>query len=71
MSEPTLESLARRLDEVERRLNEKQPSVIAPTKDWRSVVGISEETDFSRLMQAEMDAMRDAERRAAETEDQA
>jgi hypothetical protein len=70
MSELTLESLARRLDEIERRLNEKQPSVIAPTRDWRSVIGISEETDFSRLMQAEMDAMRDAERRAAEMEDQ-
>ena len=58
MSELTLENLARRLEEVERRLNEKQPSVVAPTKDWRSVVGISEETDFSRLMQAEMDALR-------------
>ncbi len=69
MSELTLESLARRLDEIERRLNEKQPSVIAPTKDWRSVVGISEMTDFSRLMQAEMDALRDADRRAAETEE--
>ena len=55
MSELTLESLARRLEEVERRLNEKQPSVIAPTKDWRSVVGISEETDFSRLMLAEIE----------------
>lgn len=69
MSELTLESLARRIDEIERRLNEKQPSVIAPTKDWRSVVGISEMTDFSRLMQAEMDALRDADRRAAETQD--
>ena len=64
MSELTLESLARRLEEVERRLNEQQPLVIAPTKDWRSVVGISEETDFSRLMQAEMNALRDADRRA-------
>jgi chromosome condensin MukBEF ATPase and DNA-binding subunit MukB len=69
MSELTLENLARRLEEVERRLNEKQPSVIAPTKNWRSVVGISEDTDFSRLMQAEMNALRDADRRAAETED--
>jgi hypothetical protein len=69
MSELTLESLARRLDEIERCLNEKQSAVIAPTKDWRRVVGISEETDFSRLMQAEMDALRDADRRAAETED--
>ena len=43
-----------------------EPAIIAPTKDWRSVVGISEMTDFSRLMQAEMDALRDADRRAAE-----
>ncbi len=71
MSEPTLESLARRLEEVERRLNEKQPFVVPPAKDWRKVVGISEATDFSHLMQAEMDALRDAERQAAETEDRA
>jgi deoxycytidylate deaminase len=69
MSEITLESLARRLAEVERRLNEKQSAVIPPTRDWRSVVGISEETEFSRLMQAEMDALHEADRRAAETED--
>jgi hypothetical protein len=68
MQELTLESLARRLEEVERRLNERLSAVLAPTKDWRSVVGISEMTDFSRLMQAEMDALRDADRRAAETE---
>ncbi len=43
MSELTLESLARRLDEVERRLNDKQPSIIAPTKDWQRVVGMSED----------------------------
>lgn len=66
MPELNLESLARRLEEVERRLHEKQPTIIAPTKDWRSVVGISDRTDFSRLMQAEMDALRDADRRAAE-----
>ncbi|CAN5182799.1 hypothetical protein BH10PLA2_BH10PLA2_03670 [soil metagenome] len=69
MSEPTLESLARRLDEVERRLNEQQSSVTPPAKDWRTVVGISEVTEFSRLMQAEMDAAREADRRAAEAED--
>ena len=69
MQELTLESLARRLEEVERRLNERQSAVMVPTKGWRSVVGISEMTDFSRLMQAEMDAQREADRRAAETED--
>jgi hypothetical protein len=68
MSELTLESLARRLDEVERRLNEIQLSVIAPAKDWRSVVGISEETEFSRLMLAEIEAAHEADRQAALSE---
>jgi len=69
MADLTLESLARRLEEVEQRLNERQASVVAPTKDWRSVVGISEMTDFSRLMQAEMGALHDADRRAVGMED--
>jgi len=68
MPEPTLESLARRLEEVERRLDERPASVLTPTKDWRSVVGISERTEFPRVMQAEMDAIRDADRRLAESE---
>jgi hypothetical protein len=64
----TLESLAARVTELEREvsaLKAKPPSIIPPTRDWRSVVGISEETDFSRAMQAEMQAARDAERQAA------
>jgi len=69
MPELTLESLERRLAEVERQLNERYPNVIPASRDWRSVVGISEETEFSRQMQAELVAMRDADRRAAE-EDQ-
>jgi chromosome condensin MukBEF ATPase and DNA-binding subunit MukB len=60
-----LESLARRLEEVERRLNKKQPSVIAATKDWRRVVGISEDNDFTRLVLTEIEAAHDAERKAA------
>jgi len=68
MPEPTLESLARRLEEVERRLDERPASVLTATKDWRSVVGISERTEFPRVMQAEMDAIRDADRRLAESE---
>ncbi len=69
MSELTLESLARRLEEVERRLNEKQPSIIAPTKDWRSVVGISEDNEFTRLMLAEIEAAHEADRQAALAEE--
>jgi chromosome condensin MukBEF ATPase and DNA-binding subunit MukB len=69
MSELTLESLARRLAEVERRINEKQPSVIAASKDWRSVVGISEDNDFTRLVLAEIEAAHEADRQAALSED--
>jgi len=68
MPELTLESLARRLDEVERRLNER-PSVVLPTKDWRSVIGISEDNEFTRLMLAEIEAAHEADRQAALAED--
>jgi hypothetical protein len=69
MSELTLESLARRLEEVERRLNEQQPAIIAPTKDWRSVVGISEDNEFTRLMLAEIEAAHEGDRQAALAEE--
>ena len=68
MPELTLESLAARLTEVERELaalKAKSPSVIPATRDWRSVVGISEETEFSRAMQTEMEAARETARKAA------
>jgi hypothetical protein len=64
MSEPTLESLARRLDALERKFD-TMTRVIPPTRNWQSVVGISEETEFSRAWQAEMKAIKDAERQAA------
>ena len=50
MSELTLEILTRRLEELERRLIEKSQSFIAPTEEWRRVVGISEDNEFTRLM---------------------
>ena len=68
MSELTLESLARRLEELERRLDEKQPLIIAPSKDWRRVVGISEDNEFTRLMLAEIEAAHEADRQAALSE---
>ena len=68
MPEPTLQELAARLAAVEAQLR-TQSGVIPPTRDWRSVVGISEETEFSRAMQAEMDAAREAERQAALAEE--
>ena len=69
MSELTLESLARRLAEVERRINEKQPLASAASRDWRSVVGISEDNEFTRLLLAEIEAAHEAERQAALSED--
>jgi hypothetical protein len=55
------------LAQVEREVSalKAKSSVIPATRDWRSVVGISEESEFSRSMQAEMEAMREAERKAA------
>jgi hypothetical protein len=38
-------------------------NVVPPTRDWRSVIGISEMTDFSRDILAEMAANREADRR--------
>ena len=65
-SEFTLEGLATRLDALERRLDFATTStVIPPSRDWQSVVGISEENDFTREMYAEIRARREAEREAA------
>ena len=69
MSELSLESLARCLEEVKRHLNENQASIIAPTKDWRSGVGISEDNEFTRLMPAEIEAAHEADRQAALAEE--
>lgn len=71
MPEVTLEAVVERLAALERQVAALTAATPAPaglvpaTRDWRSVVGISEETDFSRQMQAEMDAAREAERKVA------
>ena len=69
MSELSLESLARRLEEVERRLNERLSSDLAPSNDWRSVVGISEDNEFTRLMLAEIETAHETDRQAALSEE--
>ena len=63
MPEITLEDLARRLETVEKELAELKQS--GRKKDWRRVVGISEDNEFTRQMQAEIEANREAERKAA------
>jgi hypothetical protein len=62
--ELTLESLAKRVEALEKRLASGVPS---PVKDeWRKIVGNSEDNEFTRLMQAAIEATSEAERRAAQ-----
>jgi hypothetical protein len=65
MSERTLESLARRLDEVERRLNEKEAS---GAKDWRIAVGMFTGREFSKIVDEEGRKIREADREEATQE---
>ena len=65
MSELTLESLARRLAELERRLNEKEAS---SAKDWRMVAGMFTGREFSRTVDEEGRKIREADREAARQE---
>ena len=62
--ELTLESLAARLAEVERKLAQWD-GVRPASRDWREVVGKSEDNEFTRSMRAEMAAIKEAERREA------
>jgi hypothetical protein len=63
MTELTLEALAKRIEMIEQKLAEL--SLPTKPKDWRRVVGISEDNEFNRLVLAEIEANSEAERRAA------
>jgi hypothetical protein len=65
MPEVTLESLAARLTAVERELAALKGGYIPASRPWESVIGLAEETEFTRQWIAEMDAAREADRRAA------
>ena len=65
MSELTLESLARRLEELERRLNAKEPS---NGKDWRMAAGMFTGREFSRIIDEEGRKIREADREEARQE---
>lgn len=67
MAELTLEALAKRVEELERKVA-SLTNVVPPTKDWRSVVGMSEDSEFTRQWLAEMEAIREADRKAARDE---
>ena len=62
MSELTLESLARRLADVERRLNERQAT---SAKDWRIAAGMFTGREFSKIADEEGRKIREADREEA------
>jgi hypothetical protein len=59
----TLESLARRVEALERALDLKPASV--RSKDWRLVVGMFGDSEFMRHVDAEGHALREAEQAEA------
>ncbi len=61
----TLESVSRRLEEVERRLNEKEAG---STKDWRLVAGMFTGREFSKIVDDEGRKIREADREQARQE---
>ena len=64
MSTPTLDDLAKRLAIVESEL----AILKQPNHDWQRTVGMFDGSDFMREVDAEVEAMREAERRAAREE---
>jgi hypothetical protein len=60
MPEPTLEPLAARIAELERKLAEKEP----PEKDWRSIVGMYRGSEFAKAMLEECQKLREEDREA-------
>lgn len=71
MPEVTLEAVAERLAALERQVaaltaaSTLPPGVLPAVRDWRSVVGISADNEFTRQVLAEIEANSEAERRAA------
>jgi hypothetical protein len=67
MTELTLESLAKRVEVLERALASRVPG--RSTKDWRKVIGMFHDSEFMRAVDEECLRMREAEREAARREE--
>ena len=66
MPEITLESLAARLAEVERQLAAQRAAPPPPPKkDWRRTVGMFTGSEFMKQVDAEGEAVREADREEA------
>jgi hypothetical protein len=69
MAKLTLESLAKRVEALERAVAAKVPKR-AP-KDWRKVIAMFGDSEFMREVDEECQRMREAEREAARHEESA
>lgn len=69
MSELTLESLAKRVEALEKALAAKEPD--QPRNDWRKVVGMFADSDFMRQVDEEGRKIREAERAQAQQDAEA
>jgi hypothetical protein len=63
MSDFTLESLAKRVEDLEKAIAIKDPD--QSRKDWRKVVGMFRDSEFMRKVDEECMRVREAEREAA------
>ena len=61
MTTPTLEDLTKRLEIVESEL----AILKRPNSDWQRTAGMFDGSEFMRDLDAEVEAMREAERQAA------
>jgi hypothetical protein len=69
MNDLTLESLAKRVEILEKVIATTQSS--PPRKDWRKVVGMFGDSEFMREVDNECQRAREAERAAARLEEPA
>lgn len=67
MAEPTLESLAKRIEVLERELAEQRLQTVRK-KDWRRSVGMFTGSEFMKRVDAEGEAIREADREAVREE---
>jgi uncharacterized protein YegL len=65
MIELTLEALAKRVEELERKINRRDT---IPTKDWRLAAGLFTDSEFSKQIDEEALKIRQADRDAARAE---
>jgi hypothetical protein len=63
MNDLTLESLAKRVEALEKVIATKGPD--QSRKDWRKVVGMFRDSEFMRQVDEECQRMRESEREAA------